>query len=222
MAIDETGVTGTRGSGIVGLGRMGLGKARGQSYGDSSYSFSIKGSPMMEDDLAGDRSMSKEEREEEYDKMYNYTDTERKKLLKDEVKTNLKTSIDEAVTDRSLIKKPSLFDKAKGIASEYLVEEVDKTADLGKTYLDVTSPLNVGTTILTSGIQTTTNLLNFFGKNLGLSKGKLNADKVIDIIDAPNNLVKGITHGLIDRGADAVTGIIKGEDQGEDQGGDRG
>jgi len=115
-----------------------------------------------------------------------------------------------------------LFDKAKGIASEYLVEEVDKTADLGKTYLDVTSPLNVGTTILTSGIKTTTNLLNFFGKNLGLSKGKLNADKVIDIIDAPNNLVKGITHGLIDRGADAVTGIIKGEDQGENQGGDRG
>ena len=80
MAIDETVVIGTRGGGSRFGGFGGLG-GRSNSYGLNSYDFSIQDSNMMEKDLAGDRSMSVEEREEEHDKMYNYADTERKKLL---------------------------------------------------------------------------------------------------------------------------------------------
>lgn len=217
MAIDETVVIGTRGGGSRFGGFRGLG-GRSNSYGLDSYDFSIQDSAMMEKDLAGDRSMSVEEREEEHDKMYNYADTERKKLLKDEIKTNLKTFTDEAITDRSLIKKPSLFDKAKDKASEYLVGEVDKTADLAKTVVNLSTPLGVGTAVATGTVKGAVNLWNLFGKNTGISKGKLKADKLVNIIDAPNNLVKGITDKLIDRGANAVTGLIEGEDQGGDRG----
>jgi len=82
--IDETVVIGTRGGGSRFGGFGGLG-GRSNSYGLDSYDFSVQDSNMMEKDLAGDRSMSKEEREEEYDKMYNYADTERKKLTVQEM-----------------------------------------------------------------------------------------------------------------------------------------
>ena len=64
-----------------------------------------QGSAMMEGDLGGDDSMSLKERQDEYDKMYNYTDTMRKQIAED-AKKNMKKGImaaNETIDDRNIL-----------------------------------------------------------------------------------------------------------------------
>ena len=64
-----------------------------------------QGSAMMEGDLGGDASMSLKERQDEYDKMYNYTDTMRKQIAED-AKKNMKKGImaaNETIDDRNIL-----------------------------------------------------------------------------------------------------------------------
>lgn len=196
--IDNITVTGTR-SNPFDFGSNPFGVRRGSIYNDGTFDADIKGSSMMEDDAG-------------YDEAYDYADRMRK-----QAKENIAKQASDVFTDTSSIAKPSFIDKAKNKISEYAGEEIDKTTDLTKTIVDLNNPLYVGTKVVTEVAKGAVNILNIFGKNLGISEGKLSADKFNTTISKPNNFVTGIIHGTIDRGADATKEIIGATDS-EDQG----
>lgn len=194
--IGETVVTGVRETGPdSGVGFRSLGmmnRKYDNPYNDGTFDPDIRGSAMMEDDAG-------------YDEAYNYTQDMRDLENLNPAGKYRGQNIDKLLT------------KTKEKASEFLGEEIDKTTDITKTVANLKNPLYLGTKATTGLIKGTVGILNIFGKNLGISEGKLSADKFNATISKPNNYITGLIHGTIDRGADAAKEIIGATDS-EDQG----